>query len=379
MGGACKAAKNSRITAKNSRYPAKFEKCGNSAQQSLARLKTHKNNNKFQTIVIAALFFCISFLMLAVITPQKANEQNVDAAYGRGGMYLRIDLESLTLSENITGWSYSSYGKDNALYYSVGECAKSDSGGTKNLDTYSVALPISEMQEQLGVIIKMTSVINGSTRTYTSTSSVISSYDGDDFTVDEDWGPGGWQCCLVVNVQVIGAKINYYDSDGSVLSTGSHTNGSTTTLYTPTKEGYSFEGWYTSADYSGTPLTTLTGTYSSAVNLYAKWAATEKTINLVGSISCANSMLLLTILDSTGARVAEVGFVTGQTNLTYVLTATIGATYKVLVTKPFGSVLSVTGATQTSSTTYTFTVNEGLSSVTFSLSGNGYWSNTVVI
>ena len=58
-----------------------------------------------------------------------------------------------------------------------------------------------------------------------------------------------------------------------------HTYGTTTTLVSPTKTGYTFGGWFTNSNCTGTAITTLGATaYTADITLYAKWTA--KTYNI---------------------------------------------------------------------------------------------------
>ena len=51
-----------------------------------------------------------------------------------------------------------------------------------------------------------------------------------------------------------------------------HTYGTATTLKSATKEGFSFNGWFTTADCTGTAITELEATgYTADITLYAKW------------------------------------------------------------------------------------------------------------
>ena len=78
-----------------------------------------------------------------------------------------------------------------------------------------------------------------------------------------------------------------YKDQGNVTFTGTHasdyptkhTYGVTTTLKTASKSGYTFGGWFTSSNCSGTAVTSLGATaYTSNITLYAKW--TPKTYNI---------------------------------------------------------------------------------------------------
>ena len=53
-----------------------------------------------------------------------------------------------------------------------------------------------------------------------------------------------------------------------------HTYGTATTLVSPTKTGYTFGGWFTNSNCTGTAITTLGATaYTADITLYAKWTA----------------------------------------------------------------------------------------------------------
>ena len=61
-----------------------------------------------------------------------------------------------------------------------------------------------------------------------------------------------------------------FDTDGGAeISAVEIQEGEEYTLPVPTREGYSFEGWYLTADFSGDPVTTITATGDTT--LYAKW------------------------------------------------------------------------------------------------------------
>ena len=116
--------------------------------------------------------------------------------------------------------------------------------------------------------------------------------------------------------------------------------------------------------------------------ILVKYVPQNTQLAITGSVECDNSMMLLTIVkNDNNAVVQEIGFVTGQTNVTMSgIALETNTTYKVLVTKPFGSVIEVVGATQTSPTVYTFSTGSNATlALTFTLSGNGRWSNTVVV
>ena len=83
-------------------------------------------------------------------------------------------------------------------------------------------------------------------------------------------------------------NITYKDKGNATFSgtheTGyptTHTYSTATTLKSATKTGYTFGGWYTSSDCTGSAITTLGATaYTAAITLYAKWTANTYTVTL---------------------------------------------------------------------------------------------------
>ena len=67
---------------------------------------------------------------------------------------------------------------------------------------------------------------------------------------------------------------------GDSSSAGAHTYGAETTLPTPEKTGYTFGGWYTDEDCSGTSYTVISANDITAdTTLYAKWTPVTYTIH----------------------------------------------------------------------------------------------------
>lgn len=63
-------------------------------------------------------------------------------------------------------------------------------------------------------------------------------------------------------------------TDGSDAPS-THTYGTATTLVDPTRDGYTFGGWFTSSDFSGSKVTSLGATdYTDNITLYALWTKT---------------------------------------------------------------------------------------------------------
>lgn len=65
-----------------------------------------------------------------------------------------------------------------------------------------------------------------------------------------------------------------YELDGGTNAEGnpvSYTEGTVTKLSEPVKEGYTFKGWYKTADFSGTAITEIGSDYTGDLTFYAKW------------------------------------------------------------------------------------------------------------
>ena len=80
------------------------------------------------------------------------------------------------------------------------------------------------------------------------------------------------------NKTVYQVKINLNDSDSTENETR-YTNSDLQAL-TPTREGYTFDGWYESADCSGEAVTTITDLTDTTATLYAKWTPNTYTVTL---------------------------------------------------------------------------------------------------
>ena len=54
----------------------------------------------------------------------------------------------------------------------------------------------------------------------------------------------------------------------------------TITLQAPTKAGYTFDGWYSDAEFTGEKVTTIAKGTTGNLNLYAKWSETKYSVNI---------------------------------------------------------------------------------------------------
>lgn len=95
-------------------------------------------------------------------------------------------------------------------------------------------------------------------------------------------------------------NINYYDVGGGEFSgvhgseyPTSYEYGNTVTLDTPTKIGYSFAGYFTTEDGTGTAITEIASTQVGDVTLYAKWETATYTLSFNGNMfSAMNSQTI---------------------------------------------------------------------------------------
>ena len=123
--------------------------------------------------------------------------------------------------------------------------------------TASTGYTFSGVQINNGSTTTTISAADIASKTYTLTSNV---------TITPIWTPNAY-------------NITYKDQ-GNVAFSGTHasgyptthTYGTATTLKSPTKNNYTFGGWFTKSDCSGTAVTSLGATgYTSDITLYAKW------------------------------------------------------------------------------------------------------------
>ena len=105
-----------------------------------------------------------------------------------------------------------------------------------------------------------------------------------------------------------------YKDQGNVTFTGTHasdyptkhTYSVTTTLKTASKSGYTFGGWFTSSNCSGTAVTSLGATaYTSNITLYAKWTPKTYNITLDANSGASNGSATATYNSNTVAIASQ--------------------------------------------------------------------------
>lgn len=92
---------------------------------------------------------------------------------------------------------------------------------------------------------------------------------------------------FVANFDANSYSINYKDKNDEAFSgvfAGAyptiHKFNQTTTLTTPTKEGYTFNGWFVEMDCEGDPITQIDANIESDTTLFAKWTINQYTLTL---------------------------------------------------------------------------------------------------
>ena len=169
-------------------------------------------------------------------------------------------------------------------------------------------------------------------------------------------------------------NINYYDVGGGEFS-GVHTTGYPTTYKygtavtfdTPTKTGYTFLGYFTNKNGSGTAVTGITSTQTGDVTLFAKWEATTYTISYNGNMFSTNGMTTKgltfaydyenSILTINGTPTSDTYIISFTNNLTFAE----GDKYNVNFSYVSGSLTTNNGATILFSTEVVNNSNNSLS------------------
>lgn len=206
-----------------------------------------------------------------------SNAGNIDADITKSDKSQRTDLNTkqtlmpyLGTSSNVTtggtiNFSYWELDSDDALKSSATE------GGTETYTSYDI-YPLIGTKITLTAVPKTGYELDG---WYNGTTRITTGVSGNTYTY--------WNYGENTDIRAVFKAKSYtitYKDEGDVSFTGTHesgyptthTYGAATTLKSATKNDYTFDGWFTSADCSGTAITTLGATaYTSNITLYAKW------------------------------------------------------------------------------------------------------------
>lgn len=286
-------------------------------------------NGDYYSCTIEQKYHTVIFCRMSSSTNDWSNVWN------QTGNIILLNNGKNTDQFNITDWGAGSWGT-----YSAPEYAISTNNGTGGTISISPASSVSlntevtvTMNPSPGYKFKSATIqIGNNTETTIATTTSTHSICGPT-TITAQWTPNTY-------------TITYKDQ-GNVAFSGTHasgyptqhTYGTATTLKTATKTGYTFGGWFTTQDCSGTAVTSLGATaYTTNITLYAKW--TEKTYSV-------------TISAGAGGTVSPSGSKTiGQVTKTTV-TATPNANYEFVNWTATGGV--VVANTTSASTTITAT------------------------
>ena len=99
---------------------------------------------------------------------------------------------------------------------------------------------------------------------------------------------------LVAKSSIVTGRAELYGADGELLDTLNPVVGNVVTLPKVSKDGYDFEGWYTSSDYAGERVTEFTAT-KETVRFYAKFSKADEPV-LPGDLSGDGQVSVFDIL-----------------------------------------------------------------------------------
>ncbi|MBR1891242.1 MAG: uL15 family ribosomal protein [Clostridia bacterium] len=152
-------------------------------------------------------------------------------------------------------------------------------GGTDSVTaSYGSAMPSATMPTRTGATFKgYYAASSGGTQYYTSAGASARNWDKSDETATlyAQWTANKY-------------SITYKDGGNKTFSgthasgyPTQHTYGTATNLKSATKTGYTFGGWFTNSNCTGTAVTSLGATaYTANITLYAKWTSNKYTVTL---------------------------------------------------------------------------------------------------
>ena len=191
---------------------------------------------------------------------------------------------STTLTYSCSGSAATYYARFQANTYTVTLDKQSGTGGTSSVTaTYGSAMPSITVPTRTGYTFGgyYTGQNGTGTQYYTSTGSSAKNWDKTSATIlYAKWTPATY-------------TVTYKDQGNSAFSgihdsgyPTQHTYGTATTLKTASKTGYTFDGWFTNSNCTGTAVTSLGATtYTADITLYAKWTINAKEVYLVGEFN----------------------------------------------------------------------------------------------
>lgn len=179
--------------------------------------------------------------------------------------------------------------------------------------------------------------------------------------------------------------IQYKNPDGTAIESANLSSG-TPSLYTgenidlssvsATKTGYTFSGWYDNAQCEGTAITSLSGTYSSAIVLYAKWVLKKQDITINLTITGLNNyVVIIYILQDNQMKNQIARTESGS----FVIQQDYGQNFTLQVCRSYMWTLNVTGSGTFDGVCYKYAVNDENNQINISLSGGTVSNNIIVL
>ena len=218
-------------------------------------------------------------------TAYTASASNVDPGYTARWKVTKSGLatkegainQPITLSSDYSGCALSFYGQPNT--YAVTLDRQSGNGGTSSVTaTYDAAMPSATMPTRTGYTFGgyYTAVNGGGTQYYAATGASARNWDRTSATtLYAKW--------TVVTSTV---TLDSQSGNGGTSSVTATYDAAMPSITVPTRTGYTFGGYYTTANGGGTQYYTATGASArnwdrtSATTLYAKWTAISSTVTL---------------------------------------------------------------------------------------------------
>ena len=179
-------------------------------------------------------------------------------------------------------------------------------------------------------------------------------------------------------------SIEYKNTDGTAIASSSLSSGAPTectgenidlTSVTASKAGYTFDGWYDNAECTGSPITTLSGDYSSTIVLYAKFTSLSKPVSITLTMSGANNSAIILYLLKGGTMQQQIVWTSSGT---FTLQQSYGETYTLLVNKPYMWSITATGSGTLNGCMYTYVVGE-TNTIAITISGSSSTNQMIVI
>lgn len=201
--------------------------------------------------------------------------------------------------------------------------------------------------------------LNGGSASISGSTLTINSGSTGNITIGATWTANTYSIDYVLN-----------DGTNNASNVSSYVTDAAVTLYAPTRTNYEFNGWFDNAEFTGTAITSFSGTYGNKT-FYAKWAA------LAGAITYSTGgSAAFPVSGSHG----NPDIYTYGDSLTFVIGSMVRPGWKTPVFTPAGIAPSTTGAVNATvswtAESYTISLNNN-SGTGIAISNNTYTSANV--